>query len=195
MRLLRYIQWACWALCVACAPVLKGPLDTGTPEQRSATLGHGYAVLAGILHDESDATLIFGVKHASADVQAIVRNISDAAADTHRAVWAMREAKPPIDLEDTGLGLIETSVRNHMRNQEAGALLLAGASFEVRLLLGQQKACDYIAALAKTLATADPNEERADLMRRTAQRFAALDVEVRAMFEVRQAESSSKSGS
>ncbi|MDP7028608.1 MAG: hypothetical protein QF733_00115 [Phycisphaerales bacterium] len=171
-----------WALClIGCAPTLQGPLDVPESTAASATLGHGYGLLLPVLQDESSATLIFGVKHGSPPLQALVRRISDASANAHRDLLAMLPDPPPLKAGSDGLPLIEVSTRNHMANQEAAGLLLAGKQFNRRMILAQQKACAYIAALADTLSKADPNAERSALMAAVAREFSQFDGELRDM--------------
>lgn len=169
------------AVLQACAPVLKGPLDTSMPETQEATLSHGYALLAGILHEESSASLILGIKHASEPVQVLLQDVSDAAARGHRDLLALTAGPPPITLDHTGLPLIEVNARNLLYNKEVPRLLLAGRSFEIRMLIAQEKACEYIEALAASLATADTDPARVALMHRLAGEFLALDTRARAL--------------
>jgi hypothetical protein len=70
------------------------------------------------------------------------------------------------------------SARNYIMNTQGAALLLAGDSFETELLVTQQKACNYISALANALAEADSNEKRSAMLHSLAAEFAAFDVEV-----------------
>lgn len=173
-----------------CAPVLRGPLDTAQPEAAAATLNHGYGLLQQVLSSESSVTLIFGIKHASEPVETLVRRIGDAASRGERGIRQMAEGSPPIRWTSTGLPLIEVSTRNYITNQQGAGLLLAGDSFELRLVLTQQKACDYISALATTLAAADTNTARSAALTDLAQEFAAFDVELRAMLQVAQKKAS-----
>jgi hypothetical protein len=167
------------AALIGCAPVLKGPLDAVSPETEQATLDHGYGLLASLLQQESSVTLIFGLKHASEPTQDLVRRISDAAANGLRQIQARRSEAPAINLSAQGLPLVEVSARNIISNREAASLLLAGDSFEVRLLLSQQKACDYAAALATSIAAIDVNESRRLFLERLAGEFTGLDLELR----------------
>ena len=174
----RSIAILCLLIIASCAPVLKGPLDSARPEAAARTLDHGYGLLVAVLQPESSVTLIFGVKHASKEAQALVRRISNAAANGLRAVQDLQGLAPPIKTTEQGLPLIEVSARNYIMNTQGAALLLAGDSFETELLVTQQKACNYISALANTLAEADSNEKRSAMLHSLAAEFAAFDVEV-----------------
>ena len=166
-------------LMLGCAPVLRGPLDAADPESMEATLSHGYALLQGVLRDESNVTLVFGVKHGPEETEALVRRISDAAANADRAIRASAELAPSVSLGEGGLPLVEVSARNIIANQQAAGLLFAGSSFEVRLLLTQQKACEYVAALAASLEAVDENEARQDMLRGISQQFTGFEREIR----------------
>ncbi|MDP6986673.1 MAG: hypothetical protein QGG74_01390 [Phycisphaerales bacterium] len=180
-------------VCVSgCAPVLRGPLDSAAPEAAAATLDHGYTLLYQVLHDESSVTLLFGIKHAPKSIETLVRRIGDAAANGEAAIRSTASRYPPIRWDASGLPLIEVSARHHIANQQAAGLLLAGDSFELRLLLAQQKACDYISALAMTLATADSNAERSAMLTTLAHEFAAFEFELRGYLQVRQSSSSNQ---
>ncbi len=179
-------------LTFGCAPVLRGPLDSTNPEAAKATLDHGYALLYQVLRDESSVTLLFGVKHASEPIEALVRRIGDAAANGEAAIRSMAELPTPIDWKKNGLPLIEVGARNHIVNEQAAALLLAGESFELRLLLTQQKACDYISALAVTLASADTNSDRSSMLTALADQFAAFNTELSSYLQVTRSNSSKR---
>ena len=179
-------------LAVGCAPVLRGPLDSANPEAAKATLDHGYALLRQVLKDESSVTLLFGIKHAPKPMENLVRRIGDAAANGEAAIRTMAALSPPISWTVNGLPLIEVSARHLTANQQTAALLLAGESFELRLLLTQQKACEYISALATTLATADPNTVRSEMLATLAHEFAAFDAELRTHLRVDQSSSTNQ---
>ncbi len=176
----------------ACAPVLKGPLDP-PGQEATATLDHGYGLLCPLLQQESSVTLIFGIKHASQPTQEIIRQISDAAADGLRRIQALRAGPPEIDLTTQGLPLVEVSARNLITNKEAAALLLAGDSFEVRLLMSQQKACDYAAALAMSIAAIDTNEPRREVLETLAGEMASFEEQLRSQICACQSKSSGRS--
>ncbi|MCP4758415.1 MAG: hypothetical protein GY876_02990 [Planctomycetes bacterium] len=163
----------------ACAPVLKGPLDSPGSEAAKSTLDHGYGLLCSLLQQESSVTLIFGIKHASKPSEELVRQIGDAAANGLRRIQELRVDPPKIDLTMQGLPLVEVSARNLIMNKEAAALLLAGDSFEVRLLLSQQKVCDYAAALATSLAAIDTNDVRRGVLEALAGEFTTFDETLR----------------
>ena len=174
----RPLAMLCLLMIASCAPVLKGPLDSASPEAAARTLDHGYGLLVAVLQPESTVTLIFSVKHASKETESLVRRISNAAANGLQAVQDLQILAPPINTTEQGLPLIEVSARNYITNTQGAALLLAGDSFETELLVTQQKACNYISALANTLAEADSNEKRSTMLKSLAAEFAAFDVEV-----------------
>lgn len=123
-------------------------------------------------------TLIFVVKKVSEPIEALVRQIGDAAARGERSIRKMAVLLPPVAYNSAGLPLIEVSTRHHISNQLAESLLLAGDSFELQLLLTQQNACVYISALASTLATAESNAERSAMLTALARDFAAFEVQL-----------------
>ncbi|MCH2143159.1 MAG: hypothetical protein MK077_09205 [Phycisphaerales bacterium] len=165
-----------------CAPVLKGPLDDAAhSEAVPITLGHGYALLTQLLHDESDVTLIFGLKHAPEDVKALLSQVADTAASTRRELLALADDPPAVPMDTTGLPLIEVSARHALANSTAASLLLAGRSFEIQLLVSQEKACSYAAALCGALAVADVNRQRTALLEHAGKAFQGYASQISAL--------------
>jgi hypothetical protein len=179
------------SLIASCAPVLKGPLDSTKPEAAAATLDHGYTLLTELLQNESQVTLLFDIKHADEKVQALLTRISDTAASTRTALIALVAKQPPITISGNGLPLIEQSTRNALSNSTAAALLLAGDSFELQLLLSQDKACSYAAALCTTLTEADANVARSDVLTNATKLFNGYTEEIVAMLTLRRASGAS----
>jgi hypothetical protein len=62
----------------------------------------------------------------------------------------------------------------------------------LRLLLTQQKACDYISALAVTLASADTNSDRSSMLTALADQFAAFNTELSSYLQVTRSNSSKR---
>ncbi len=179
------------SLIASCAPVLKGPLDSTMPEAAAATLDHGYTLLTELLQNESQVTLLFSIKHGDKKVQSLLTRISDTAASTRTALIALVAKQPPITISGNGLPLIEQSTRNALSNSTAAALLLAGDSFELQLLLSQDKACSYAAALCTALAEADANVARSDVLANATKLFNGYAEEIVAMLTLRRASGAS----
>jgi hypothetical protein len=174
---------------VGCSPTLQAPLkgpDGAGPDSGDYRLDHGYTLLMDLLADEARVVDILGLKSASPSTEEILRAISSAASEASVDLAAMRSKAPPILVGTTGLPILEVDARNRLKNQETvGLLLSGGTSFELRILLTQEKASGYIAALAEGLASADPNPARRDRLTRLSRRFLGLNAELRQRLAVK----------
>lgn len=181
---MRSLAWALPAtLCIAvvpfaCAPQLRALPDSDTPHQKAARLDHGYALLSKLLGDESKVAEILAIKSASETTSTLLKDISRTATEAHDTLRRLQSATPPVSLTDTGLPLIETDARNRIANSATVELLLALSSFELKILLTQQSACQYAWALATSLAEVDPNAVRAGAMSKVAAEFDDLNKRV-----------------
>lgn len=168
---------------VGCSPTLQAPLkglDGVGDDAGDQRLDHGYALLMEVLGNETRVSGILGMKSATAVTEAILRGISAAATVARDDLAALLPETPPIDVGATGLPLLETDARNRLENQETvGLLLSSGPTFERRILLTQEKATGYVAALSEGLASADPNPARRDRLTELSRRFLQLNAELR----------------
>ena len=169
---------------VGCAPVLKAPIGNEGEPKAADQLDHGYAILIGLLSDEAKVSEILAIKSCSPETADIIKAISKAAQDGMERIESLASAKPAISPESTGLPLLETDTRNRIANQQTVLLLMAMGSFEVRVLLTQDKACGYASALCESLASSDPNQERSREMKDLAATFADLGNRVYQRFSV-----------
>ena len=166
-----------------CNPTLQAPLigpDGVGSDTGDERLDHGYALLMGLLADEARVADILAIKSTSSATEKILRAISSEATEGAADLDALLLKAPPIELGGTGLPLLEIDARNRLTNQETvGLLLSSGSTFEIRILLTQEKASGYVAALAEGLASADSNPERRDRLSKMSRRFLGLNAEVR----------------
>ena len=171
-------------LSAGCSPVLKAPIGNEGDPKAVDQLDHGYAILIDLLSDEAKVSEILAIKSCSAETADILTDISKAAKDGMARIESLSSAKPAISPESTGLPLLETDTRNRIANQQTVLLLMAMGSFEVRVLLTQDKACGYASALCESLAVSDPNKERSQEMKELASTFADLGTRVYQRFTV-----------
>lgn len=156
---------------LACAPQLRALPHSDTPEDEAVRLDHGYGLLYDLLGDEAKVSEILAIKNASAATTALLEDISTTAASAIETIDEMQSSAPPVDLSVTGLPLLETDARNRIANAQTALLLLAFGSFELKILLTQQMACKYAWAIASSLATVDPNADRAEAVSKIATEF------------------------
>lgn len=197
---MKHIALACiasflMALVAGCSPVLKAPIGNEGDPKAADQLDHGYAILIDLLSDEAKVSEILAIKSCSAETADILKAISKAAKDGMARIESLSSAKPAINPESTGLPLLETDTRNRIANQQTVLLLMAMGSFEVRVLLTQDKACGYASALCESLAVSDPNKERSQEMKDLASTFADLGTRVYQRFALVKSKSKAKDGS
>ena len=161
-----------------CAPVLKGPVGPEGVEKASDSLDHGYAILMSLLEDEARVDQLLAIKSASKETVEILTDISKTSRTAMLEIRAMATKVPVVDLGETGFPIIEVDSRNRISNQQAAALLLAGKSFELKVLLTQDKAMGYAAALCQSLAVADRNDHRSEAIERLGDKFVVLNASI-----------------
>jgi hypothetical protein len=162
------------------APAMDRPVDAETPGGE-ATLEHGYALVLGLLEDEAKVDGILAIKSPRAGIADLLRRIAEEATSDRAIIRSRLGDRPTIDPASTGLPLVEVDTRRRIEGEETPALLFSrGPAFETRMLLTQQKAAQYAAALCSSLAVADPNRERAAILREMAARWKAIERDVRA---------------
>lgn len=170
------------------APVLDRPLaasDASGEHQVAATLSHGYALLFDLLDDEAKVAGILAIKSPRPGVADLLRHISMEADVDREHLRPLLAESPTIALDETSLPLLERDARRRIAREETPALLFAGGrSFETRMLLTQQKAAQYAAALCESLAAADPNRSRGDLLTVMAHHWHGLEGEIRSWLTV-----------
>lgn len=177
MNLLRDIFATSLLVCcslLGCASPSQISPDSDTPERVEARLGHGYSILFDLLGKEAMVGDILVIKKASDSTAALLKDISATSARARNTIESMRAGAPPLDLTMTGLPSVETEARNRIANAQTRTLLTAFDSFELKILLTQQSACEYAWALATSLAAVDPNEARSKTMSLIAKEFEAL---------------------
>ena len=162
----------------ACAPVLKGPIGPEGVEKASDSLDHGYSILMSLLKDEAKVDQLLAIKSASKETAQILRDVSQASIAAMAEIRAMASKTPVVRLDETGFPVVEVDSRNRIANQQAATLLLAGSTFELKVLLTQEKAMGYAAALCQSLAVADGNGYRSEAMGVLGDTFTALNASV-----------------
>ncbi len=169
--------------CPACRSTIDRPFEA--TEAGASSLARGHALLAGLLADESRLADILVLKSPRGGIANVVRRISSRAKADLKSIRSMATLPPAIEGTEDGLPLIEVDARDRIADQQAATLLLSGGRrFERALLLTQEKATGYAAALAASLAQADPNESRRQAFEEMSEAWARLGDDVRAWLEV-----------
>lgn len=189
--------WACpiavgcaVALSSGCRSTIERPFDSDGQgvNEGDTRLDHGYGTLLALLRDEARLKQILIIKSPTADIADLLRRISDQAKNDARRLELLFAEDPMVDTSSTGLGVIETDVRSRIAEKEAAALIFAGGrAFELRILLTQEKAASYAAALAASLSKADPQPSRRNVLGAMSREWKELGDEIRGWLEVRTA--------
>lgn len=167
-----------------CMPVLQAPIGSPADPTANDQVSFGYALLVGLMGDESQVGDILMIKSASTKTEVLLKDISAAAKDATATITPLFAQEPVVSIDDTGLPIVETSTRNRITNVQTARLLLAGGSFEVKMLLSQANAMGYARSLAASIADADPNKARSTIMAQLENSFA--DLEGRAILQLLQ---------
>jgi hypothetical protein len=146
---------------------LKAPICTIEEATESAQLQFGYSIFLGLMNDESQVAGILKFKSTSNTTSALLRAISEVSREAGQAVKGLEG--------ELGLPIIEIDTRNRITNIQMARLLLAGQSFELKMLLSQANAMGYARSLAASLAEADPDSARSKMMTEFENSFADLE--------------------
>ena len=169
-------------MAVGCAPVLKSPIGNEGDERASDRLDHGYSILLALMQDLTKVDQILDIKSASKGTASLLTDISITAKACIAKLNEEKDLPPKLLLGDQGMPTIELDARARIANTQTMRLLLASGSFELKILLTQEKAMGYAAALAASLAAADPNAARSDRMQKYVKTFG--DLEARAIKQI-----------
>ena len=162
---------------MGCRIVVPGPLpaDAGPEVQRNA----GYTNLLSVLKDESSVAGLLSIKTVQPETADLIKMIARKAGAAAQALEKLFADPPPITIGNSGLPVVEIEARTWIANRTTVALLgNDGARLEYNLLLSQQKATDYIAALCAGLLKDEPSEARRTVLRSVKQEFIDLNTAV-----------------
>jgi hypothetical protein len=156
-------------------PVLQAPIGAPSDPTADAQVGFGYSLFVDLMGDEAQVADILAIKSASMMTQALLKDISATAKDATTSITPLLAAQPAVAIDQNGLPIVETSTRNRLTNMLTARLLLAGGSFEVKMLLSQANAMGYARSLSASIAEADPNRARSSIMSQLENLFADLE--------------------
>lgn len=191
-RKARWLPWVAVGCAVAlssgCRSTIEVPLESDGQGVKAGDvrLDRGYGTLLALLKDEARVEQILIIKSPATGVADLLRRISRQARDDAQRLERLFAEKPAVDTSSTGLGVIESDVRRRIADQEATALVFAGGrSFELRILLTQDKAASYAAGLAASLSKADPQPSRRNVLGVMSRDWKEIGDEIRGWLEVR----------
>ena len=159
-------------------PVLQAPIGLPTDPTASMQIDYGYSILDSLLDDESSVGEILQIKSTSHKTSSLLKSISAAAKEARTNLAPLLAKEPVVSVGETGLPIVEESTRNRITNIQTARLLLAGSSFEVKVLLTQANAMGYGRSLTASLAEADPNPDRSKFLGQLENTLADLESQV-----------------
>ena len=147
---------------------------------RVSKLNKGYALLLDLLKDEARVSQVLAIKNAPPGIRSLLRRISSTASTNRDSIGKLLGKDPAIAPTGLGLPSIEVDARDHIAEDQTSVLLTSsGEMFVFRILLTQDRASAYAAALATSLANLDPNVARRDLCNAIARDWEVLGDDVR----------------
>lgn len=166
--------------CRTAAPRVEDVVPGGT----NTALNQGYATLYATIRDDADIDKVLMLKRPSGDVTALVRDIAQFCRETRDQMHALRAADASLDFERQGLPQVEALTRQAISDATSKQLMFSGGgSFEVRVLLTQHEALNYITHLSATLANAEPDAERKRFLTQLSSDSAKLHQRVLSLLE------------
>jgi hypothetical protein len=155
----------------ACSTTPKNLADEA-PLESHVTLSEGYALLHGLMGQESRVAGIFLLKSAPDDFKGLIGEIARTAEQAGEAIEGIVKASPELSLDGANLPQIEADARAAIEGEKTKELLgSSGVEFQRRLTVEQIKATNYAAHLARSLAARETNADRARYLDDLASRF------------------------
>jgi len=147
-------------LLLGCQGIMKrGSLEpSGSP---SIALAHGYGLLYSTIDEESKVDQILILKNPEPAVAELLKAIGEFSRIARKRLEEFAGQDPAIVLDDHGLPEVEVRTRASISADTSREIVFSGGrDFEIRILLTQHEALNYISHLAGTLSEQDTIEIR-----------------------------------
>lgn len=164
-----------------CRQKFAAPISDAATQQQQ--LDAGYSLLLGLMEDESRVKDVLVIKSAPDDTKTLLKDISTTCSEAAEQLQAFGEADPDLAMDQPGLPLLEQATRDAIASATAGRILLAGKTFEVRILLTQAEALNYGNFLARSIAKGDTDPDRSKYLDGLASRLEQLWKRTTARFD------------
>jgi hypothetical protein len=123
---------------------------------------NSWALLNDLLNQEKHVSTILIIKRESPELNRLIKDISETAAEAAKRMQALAKKDPALELATIDLPPGEAATRKAVSKTKEHALLSAkDAEFEFQLLLTQAEALSYGAHLALVIAENEPQDARA----------------------------------
>lgn len=128
----------------------------------SGELQRGYALFYHLMSEEAQVDDLLIIKSPAEPLPELVKGIAATAAAVVEEMDKWKAADPTLDFKDTGLPKLEVDTRESISTMRTEQLLFHGGQYFERVLAETQaSATNYAWHLAKSLASNDPDPNRA----------------------------------
>jgi hypothetical protein len=144
-------------------------------DQRFGIRNQGYSLLHKLLSDEKELSKLLVIKKENSDAGALIKEISQVAADAVKQLEAFSKADSHLHLNMPGLPQVEAQARDLISKTEAKELITkSGEKFEMRVLITQADALRYASALAAAISAHEGDQNRKKFLAATSEKFQEL---------------------
>jgi DNA-directed RNA polymerase subunit K/omega len=151
------------------------PAAVTSEDQRFAIRNQGYSLLFQLLSDEANVSKLLIIKKESADLGALIKDISRISADRAKQIEAFSKTDSHLHIKMTSLPVVEQQTRDLIAKSKAKELISkTGEKFEVRIVLAQAEALSYGAHMAAAIIPNENNPERKKLLARISEDYQQL---------------------
>ena len=131
------------------------------PDVAQGAAQHGYALLYSTISDEARLDGLLIVKRISPSSTQLIKDIAAFAREGKSSLRKFAAQEPKIPLTDPALPQAESRTREAISSDTSKQLLgSSGSELELRLLLTQNEALNYISHMAAVVAKDEPLEDR-----------------------------------
>jgi hypothetical protein len=157
----------------ALAILLSLVLPLRADDDQAAYLTNGYSLLHGLCGQEGQLDMILIVKTTPPEIADYLHQVSASAKQDTKWLDELQDHDKDLIFGRTGLPPFEKDTRASIQDDKEHMLLFgtSGSAFVRALLVSQTEAGTYGMNLAKVLAAAEPNEQRAAVVRKIGKRW------------------------
>lgn len=130
------------------------------------------------LHQESSLAKILIIKHPRKSVEALMKQIAAVSKEADETLDGWLKTEPALEAKDAGLPVVELKGREEMQSDQSKSLLLSGGrNLEIRMLVAQVQAIDYLRHMSGALEDGEVNADRAAKLKKWRESFEKLNSE------------------
>lgn len=169
-------------LVVCCAAISYVSINSLTYADEAPTAHHraqGFFSLRKIVRQEKGLGKLLIIKHPRKSIEKLLKRVATVSKDFDQELEAWNEKEPTLIAEDEGFPPIEKKTRTGMESDVAKSMLLSGGhNFEIRILVAQVQALDYIAHSLEALEDSETGPSRKARLKAIQQTYEKLKGQV-----------------